>query len=233
MRIAIVSDIHGNLLALEAVIADLEAHGADEVWCGGDLGWGGPWAAECIERVRAAAWPTVRGNTDVWIAGEAQTPHVADDRRQEHKAQVEAMAAAHAIDPELARWLVSLPLGHAGDGSILLVHGTPETPFAAPEPDAQPAAFAPYQGRARLVVYGHVHKAFVRRLGDGTIVCNPGSVGLPKDGLDASYLIADQHGAEWTLRHRRVAFDRRAGLAEARRIGGPVGHTFTAALGPS
>jgi predicted phosphodiesterase len=217
VRIAVLSDIHGNLPALEAVLADIEKLGVDEVWCGGDVAWGGPWAHECIARVREAGWPTVRGNTDVWITGDPQTVTTAEDR-----AELEGMAQAHAISPDDARWLVSLPLGHSGPGSLLLVHATPQSAFAGPMPDAPAAEFAPYEGQAAIVVYGHVHRAFVRRLVDGTIVCNTGSVGFPMDSDSGCYLVIDRNGPEWTLVHRRVHFDGDLVLAEARRRGGPI-----------
>ena len=228
MRIAVVSDIHGNLLALDAVMSDLERQGVDAVWCGGDLGWGGPWAGECIARVRAAGWPTVRGNTDVWITGDPQT--IEDPKRREH---FETVARSHAIDADDAQWLLSLPLGHSGPGSILLVHGTPQSPFTAPQPDDPAAEFEPYVDQAALVVYGHVHKAFVRRLADGTLVANTGSVGLPMDGDTACYLLIDTTGPELTLAHRRVPFDRRAGIAQAKAMGGPVGEMFLELSGVS
>lgn len=217
MRLAVLSDIHGNLVALDAVVKDLERLDPDAVWCGGDLAWGGPWAGECIARVREAGWQTVRGNTDIWITGDPQTVTSPEDR-----AHLESLAAAHAISDDDARWLLSLPLGQTGPGSVLLVHGTPESPFVGPLPDAEPAEFAPYEGRATMVVYGHVHRAFVRRLADGTIVCNAGSVGFPMDADSACYLILDQNGPEWTVLHRRVDFDRRSVVSEARRLGGPI-----------
>jgi protein phosphatase len=217
MRIAVVSDIHGNLPALEAVVKDLEQQSVDEVWCGGDVAWGGPWASECIARVRAAGWPTVRGNTDVWITGDPQTVEAPDDR--EH---VRSMAEAHALSDDDARWLIGLPLGHSGPGSLLLVHGTPQSPFVGPMPDAPAAEFEPYEDTAAIVVYGHVHRAFVRRLTDGTIVCNAGSVGFPMDADSACYLVIDRNGPDWTLIHRRVAFDRSLVLDEGRRRGGVI-----------
>jgi predicted phosphodiesterase len=218
MRIAIVSDIHGNLVALDAVLTDIESESVDQVWCGGDLAWGGPWGNECIALVRDAGWTTVRGNTDVWITGDPQTLE-----SEEARAELREMADAHAVSDDDARWLLSLPLGHSGPGSILLVHGTPKSPFDAPLPHSPAAAFAPYEGQAALVVYGHVHRAFTRRLSDGTIVTNSGSVGAPMDGETACYLLVEQSGPEWTLIHRRVPFDRHSAVAKAREVGGPVG----------
>ncbi|MEA2507550.1 MAG: hypothetical protein QOH48_2168 [Actinomycetota bacterium] len=226
MRVAVLSDIHGNLLALDAVMTDIETQHPDEIWCGGDLAWGGPWPSECINRVREAGWPTVRGNTDVWITGDPQTVEGEAEREQ-----MESVAKAHNISKEDAAWLLSLPVGHSGAGSLLLVHGTPQSPFTAPPPDAPAAEFTPYFGEAAVVVYGHVHKAFVRRLSDGTIVANPGSVGFPEDAETASYLLIDLEGAEWVLRIRRVSFDRRGALAQARAVGGPVADIYFAHTG--
>jgi predicted phosphodiesterase len=228
LRLAVLADIHGNLLALDAVMTDVEAHHPDEIWCGGDLAWGGPWPSECIARVREAGWPTVRGNTDVWITGDPQTVEGEDERRA-----VQQLGKAHGISEDDATWLLNLPLGHSGAGSILLVHGTPQSPFDAPMPDAPAGDFAPYVGQAAMVLYGHVHRAFVRRLSDGTIVCNPGSVGLPEDADTASYLLIDLEGPEWVLRIQRVPFDRRGAIAQARAVGGPVGESFLARVGSS
>lgn len=226
MRIAILSDIHGNLMALDAVMTDIETQTPDQVWCGGDLAWGGPWASECIERVRDAGWPTVRGNTDVWVAGDPQTVTSEEDRKE-----LAEIAAAHAISDDDARWLVNLPLGHTGPSGLLLVHASPDSPFNAPGPEAHPADFAAYEGRAQLIVYAHIHRAFVRRLKDGTIVANTGAVGFPMDGKTASYLLVDIDAPDVTLTHRRVEFDRRAGIAQAHTLGSPIADLFQKHLG--
>ncbi|MEA2452866.1 MAG: hypothetical protein QOG04_1576 [Actinomycetota bacterium] len=213
-------------MALDAVVTDIEKQGVDEVWCGGDIGWAGPWASECIARVRDYGWPSVRGNADVWITGDPQTITDTEQRKT-----FEAIAEQHAISDDDAKWLVSLPLGHSGPGSLLLVHGTPKSPFEAPQPDAPAIEFEPYEDQAGLVVYGHVHKAFIRKLRGETLVANSGSVGLPLDGDTACYLIIDAQGPEVTLIHRRVAFDRRAGIAQAKIMGGPAEELFLKLLG--
>ena len=225
MRIAVLADIHGNLPALEAVVADIGRQSPDEVWCGGDIAWGGPWAKECIAVVRDEGWKTVRGNTDVWITGDPQTVDSAEQR-----AELQEVAEAHAIDESDAQWLVNLPLGHAGPASVLLVHGTPETPFTAPEPEAPAADFQVYEGQAALIVYGHVHQAFARRLREGTLVANTGAVGLPKDGHTASYLVIDQNGPDIMLRHRRVAFDIDGAIDAARARSGRVAERFVESM---
>ncbi|MDQ3985734.1 MAG: metallophosphatase family protein [Actinomycetota bacterium] len=221
MRVAILSDIHGNLPALEAVVADVKHQSPDQIWCGGDLAWGGPWPSECIARVRDSGWTTVRGNTDVWITGDPQT--IQDNKKRK---EVADLAAAHEISDLDAQWLLNLPIGHNGPGSVLLVHGTPHSPFEAPEPDAPVGEFGIYEGKASLVVYGHVHIAFSRRLSEGTLVSNPGAVGLPKDGPTASYLLVDQKGPDLLLSHRRVGFDIDAAISEAKNKGGLVAESF-------
>lgn len=225
MRIAILSDIHGNLPALDAVLADVAEQAPDDVWCGGDLAWSGPWGAECIARVRSEGWVTVRGNTDVWLTGDPQGVSEGEERDE-----LQAMASAHGISEDDARWLIGLPIGHTGSGSILLVHARPDTPFDAPMPDAPAADFRPYEAQAAVIVYAHVHRAFVRRLADGTIVCNTGSVGLPMDGSTASYLIIDRVGPDLLLHHRRVSFDVEACIAGGRSLGGVIGERFIEAM---
>lgn len=225
MRIAILGDIHGNLPALEAVVADLEKQEVDQVWCSGDIGWGAPWASECIAIVREAGWTTVKGNTDVWITGDPQTI-VEESQRQE----LYDLAEAHAISREDAEWLINLPIGHSGAGSILLVHATPESPFNAPEPTAPSAEFLVYEGGAALVVYGHIHEAFIRRMSAGTLVANAGAVGLPKDGPMPSYLIVHRGGTDLLLRHRRVPFDIDDAIKRAEDKGGKLADRYIEAM---
>ena len=224
MRVAVVSDIHGNLVALDAVMKDISEQGVDEVWCGGDLAWGawpGDWANECISRVRDLGWKTVKGNTDIWLTGDPQTLTSPEARTAN-----EEMARLHGISTEDARWLVNLPVGHAAPGSVLLVHARPDTPFDAPGPQAPAGDFEPYQDQAALVIYGHVHHAFVRRVNDGTVVANTGSVGVPLDSPSPCYMVLDQNGPNWTIVHRRVAYDREQAVEKARQLDTPVVDTF-------
>lgn len=204
-------------MALDAVMTDLDKQSPDAVWCGGDIGWGGAWATECIQRVREAGWTTVKGNTDIWITGDPQT--IEDEETRKNFIE---MAAIHDVSEDDANWLLNLPLGYSPAGSVLLVHGTPQSPFVGPLPDAPSVEFAPYEDKAQVVVYGHVHRAFVRRLASGTIVANSGSVGLPFDDDTACYLLIDRDGADITLTHRRVAYDRRATIAQLKRTPDPV-----------
>src|SRR2546423_5091735 len=111
MRLAVVSDIHGNLPALEAVLADLEKVRPDAVVLGGDLALGGPHPVEVVDRLRQLGWPSVLGNTDEAL----------DEQRLPEKlhATFVGMAAARTremLGPERVDWLTNLPLEWRGDG---------------------------------------------------------------------------------------------------------------------
>src|SRR5947209_1572295 len=140
MRVALVSDIHGNLTALEAVIADLDRRGADLVVHGGDLALMGPRPAEVIDRVRELGWRGVVGNTDelLWRPAEHQ--------RQLERTPVLAALLALLFDTyapdtrervgeERLAWLAALPAEHQTD-ELTVVHAQPGDLWRAPTPDA-------------------------------------------------------------------------------------------------
>ena len=200
MRLAIVSDIHGNMPALEAVLADLDHVHPDAVVLGGDLALGGPHPVEVVDRLRALGWPSVLGNTDDAL-DESRLPEAA------RKGFVGPPAARtrEMLGPERTAWLTGLPLRWSGDG-IAVVHATPDDCWAIVPHDASDdemrKAFAPLD--AKIAVYGHLHHAFVRDLGDGLIVVNSGSLSLSLDGdVRASYVVIDDGHVE----HRRVEYD--------------------------
>jgi putative phosphoesterase len=209
MRVAVVSDIHGNLTAFEAVVADLRRQAPDLVVHGGDLALMGPRPAEVIDRVRELGWPGVVGNTDelLWRPGEHQ--------RQLERAPVLASLLALLFDayaPDTrarlgdARlaWLAALPAEHRTD-QLTIVHAQPGDLWRAPAPDASDTELSSTYAslEADQVAYGHIHRPFVRVI-DGTTIANTGSVGMPWDGDPrASYLLIDGGVAEIV----RVAYD--------------------------
>lgn len=228
MRLAIVSDIHGNLTALEAVIADVERRGVDHIVQGGDLALGGAQPAEVIDRVRELRWPGILGNTDelLWRPEQRSV--------QERKApklrdllgllfDEYAPATRELLGHERLAWLRRLPAEHR-EGELMLVHASPGDLWRAPLPDAEdPELAAIYEPcDAGLVVYGHIHRPYVRRL-DRLTVANSGSVGSPFDGdARASYLLVDSAGVE-VIRvqydvEREVAVLLRSGYPDASRI---------------
>jgi putative phosphoesterase len=199
MRLAIVSDIHGNLTAFDAVVRDLERRGVTRVIHGGDLALGGCAGAEVIDRVRELGWPGVVGNTDelLW-------------RPEEHEHQVRRAprlrpllrllfdeygpATRAALGEQRIAWLRELPAEHRSDG-VAIVHASPGDLWRAPLPDSDDAELAAtYRPlAAATVVYGHIHRPYVRRL-DGLTVANSGSVGNPLNGdARAAYTLLE-HG---------------------------------------
>ncbi len=207
MRLAIVSDIHGNRGALDAIIRDLRTTAPDLVLHGGDLADGGGSPVEVVDRVRDLGWPGIAGNTDEMLfdraafdAFAAQVPHL-----QALWSVVREMAefSRQALGSERLAWLRSLPRVHDEEG-MSLVHASPQSLWRAPAHTASDGEFDVYRTLGKpLVVYGHIHRPFVRQL-EGLTVANTGSAGLPYDGdTRASYLVID--GGIPTI--RRVEYD--------------------------
>ena len=208
MRIAVVSDIHANLTALEAVIADLRTMGADLVVQGGDLVNAGPRPAEVIDRVREMGWPGVYGNTDemLWM------PHrVSETLQDPQRHRIRDLLLTHTIPQMLAAiggdrlaWLKSLPRRWSGEG-VSVVHAVPDDVWPAVPASAADDELERVYGvlQSAHVVYGHIHCPFVRRVSGFTVI-NAGAVGLSFDGdRRASYALIDGEQAEI----RRVDYD--------------------------
>ena len=198
MRVAIVSDVHGNLTALDAVVVDIQRQTPDLVLHGGDLALMGGQPAEVIDRVRELGWPGVVGNTDevLWKPEE--------QARQEERApklgavlklifEQYAPATRALIGEQRVRWLRQLPAEHRL-GDLVLVHAAPGDLWRATAPDAEDAQLsAVYEPLdAATAVYGHIHRPYTRSAGAGLTVANSGSVGMPWDGdARASYLLVE------------------------------------------
>ena len=210
MRIAIVSDIHGNLAALEAVLTDLKVAAPDLVVQGGDLALGGHQAAEVVNRVRELGWPGVVGNTDevLWSdQSRAALQQSAPKLGSLLKLILdEAAATAELLGPERIAWMRTLPEKWTSNGGeVAVVHASPGNLWRAPGPQADDAELANVYGSlgARVAVYGHIHRPYVRAL-PALTVANSGSVGSPYDGDPrAAYLLID----EGRPSVRRVAYD--------------------------
>jgi putative phosphoesterase len=207
MRIAIVSDIHGNLTALEAVIADLKKVSADLIVQGGDL-VGGSRNAEVIDLVRERGWPGVYGNAEemLWMP-EQITRNVPGP--QFHRMRKVVLTETipfigQAIGEERLDWLRSLPRRWAHD-DVTVMHAGPDDVWHSPWSNASDEELEGFYGplQCRAVVYGHIHHAFVRRLSKFT-VANSGSLSFSYDGDPrAAYVLID--GDEIII--RRVEYD--------------------------
>jgi len=175
MRLAVIADVHGNLPALEAVLADIARRGVDAAVNLGDLVSGPLWPRESLALQRKSGIPALRGNHDRWVAlggGGASDRH-----------------ARESLDEEGAAWLGALPMRLEPAPGILAFHACPEDDNAylmeevlggrlVPAP-AEAAASRLSTVTAGLVFCGHSHLAALRQLPDGRQILNPGSVGCP------------------------------------------------------
>jgi predicted phosphodiesterase len=208
MRIAIVSDIHGNRTAFEAVLADLRQTSPDLIFHGGDLCHAGSSPAEIVDRIRDLGWPGVLGNTDEMLF---EPESLEEFARQTPKLQplcatMREMAnvTRELLGEERLAWLRGLPRVH-NQGTLALLHASPESLWRAPMPEASDqeleSAYKPL-GRP-VVVYGHIHRSYIRRV-SSIIVANSGSVSLSYDGdRRAAYLLLHDSTPEI----RRVEYD--------------------------
>jgi predicted phosphodiesterase len=188
--------VHGNLRALEAVVADLRLTSPDLVLQAGDTAVLGPRPAEVVDRLRELAWPAVGGNTDEMLwepAVRAEQERRAPKLRAWLDVLFDVLGpwAAERLGDERVGWLRAQP-AERRTGDLRVLHASPGDLWRAPMPDAGDAELAATYGTdAPVVVYGHVHRPFVRAL-RGLTVANSGSVGLPWDGDPrAAYVLVD------------------------------------------
>jgi predicted phosphodiesterase len=213
MRVAIVSDIHGNRTAFEAVLADLRQTSPDLILHGGDLADAGGSPEEIVDRIRDLAWQGVAGNGEEALA----TPEALEAFASQSSAPPglwvvirEMMAATRALlGDERIEWLRALPRVHNED-RIALVHASPESAWRSPGLSASDAELNAVYGPLRrpIAVYGHIHRPYIRRLPSPEdaqlLVANAGSVSLSYDGdRRASYLLLD----DFEPAIRRVEYD--------------------------
>ena len=206
MRVAVLSDIHGNLIALDACLADLVSQGgADAIIAAGDLCMDGPRPKKTLQRLEEVGAQCVRGNTDRYIAGigeeqfsSTETVQLAWTRKQ--------------LGEKWLSWMRELPFAlRVGDedNQLLIVHANPTNDEDQVWPDADEATLTRLIGeeRARTIAFGHVHLPYVRQWHDRMLV-NVASAGLPKDGDPrACYAIFTAREGGWEVKHRRIVFD--------------------------
>ena len=219
-RVALFSDVHGNLRALDACLADLaEQGGADVVAGAGDYCMDGPRPRAVLERLGEIGAVCVRGNTDRYIAEPDASRDDADDEAA-LAWQREALGAEH-----VAR-LRELPFARRfGDGpdALLVVHANPKTDDEHVWPDAADDRLERLTADVpeRTIAFGHLHLPYARVWRDRLLV-NVASAGLPKDGDPrAGYAILTKRSGGWEVKHRRVAFDVERVAREIERSGMP------------
>jgi predicted phosphodiesterase len=233
VRLAVVSDIHGNLPALEAVLAEIGRERIERVVNLGDIVSGPLWPRETAARLRALDWPTIRGNH------ERQLLAPAGDRMGAADA-----FARHRLDTDDLRWLAALPPTLDLGAGIWCCHGTPdsdlgyflETVTPDLDRDGSPgvrAATAPEVAArlggivSALVLCGHTHMPRAMQSG-ATLVVNPGSVGLPAfddnhahthrmetGSPHARWALVERTAAGWQVQQRLTAYDWQAAARRA------------------
>jgi putative phosphoesterase len=197
MRIAIFSDVHGNLPALDAVLADIRARQPDAVYCLGDLVGYAPFPNEVVERVRQQAIPTIMGNYDDGVGFERDDCGCAyrDEEEKRRGDQSLAWTKAHvtADNKTFLRTLKSEIRFEADGRRVLLVHGSPRRINEYLFEDRPLSSFQRLaaSSNADIVVYGHTHKPYTKAVA-GVLFLNAGSIGKPKDGnWRACYAVLD------------------------------------------
>ena len=213
MRLAIISDVHGNLPALEAVHAEIRRSAPDFIVNLGDCVSGPLWPKETAQYLIAENWPTVTGNHDRIVAGTQAAEMEAVDR-----------FAYEALSEAQLAWVSALPACLTLEDDILLCHGAPSSDETFLLEEDGGDHFFPSNERqirtklgdvdARLVLCGHTHTPRVACLSDRTIIVNPGSVGIQAfPGLTATgspharYAIATFAAGDWSFTQHALQYN--------------------------
>jgi diadenosine tetraphosphatase ApaH/serine/threonine PP2A family protein phosphatase len=231
MRVAVVSDVHANLHAFEAVLAAVDADPVDRLWCLGDVVGYGPKPNECCELARARASLCLCGNHDLAVRGTLDLAEFSGD------AAVAAAWTRTVLHADAREWLDGLEPQGTAEG-VSLFHGSARDPVWEYVLSDEAAIATLLSTDAPLVLVGHSHVALevalrgselaggpapngtVVALGEARRLLNPGSVGQPRDGdPHAAYLVLDLDARTATF--RRVAYDVERTQAEMRDAGLP------------
>jgi diadenosine tetraphosphatase ApaH/serine/threonine PP2A family protein phosphatase len=204
---ALLYDIHGNLPALDAVIADARSQGAEEFVLGGDYALAGAFPVECVERIETLSGAWIRGNTERWLEDPSDVP---DDELLHHLIEY----CRDRLGGGRVEGLFGLPASLSLDGA-LVCHASPhdDTLTFMPEPtDADHELLA--HTEESVIFFGHSHIQFTRAAEGDRLLVNPGSVGLPFDGDRRAAYALWRGGRDVQL--RRVDYDSDAYAAAIR-----------------
>ncbi len=221
MRIAVISDIHGNCFALDRALEDIRQQGIEQIVCLGDAIQGGAQPAETVQRLRELDCPVVMGNADDWLLTGVETS--TNETVSEQQLAVRAWSLAQLSEEDVAfirqfQPTIEIPL-EAGK-KMLCFHGSPRSYDDILLPDTPEEAWKQFLGgfEATLLTGGHTHTQQLRRLGlSNAWYFNPGSVGfaynwqLPEDQFRADpwaeYAIVASEGENIGVTFRKIPFD--------------------------
>ena len=185
MELAILSDIHGNLVALDTVIAELAHRSIDQIICLGDVAASGPQPHEVIDSLMGSGWPIVRGNADAWLLHPER--YTGEDPFYQRIDEIDAWCESQLTGQDKAFLATFKPVIEVGlgDGLHLLgYHGSPRSDqefVTATTPDQIiHEIFGEFP--QHIFVGGHTHQQMLRRYRDAVLL-NPGSVGLPYETM--------------------------------------------------
>lgn len=241
-RTALISDTHGNAVALRAVLAELDDDGVERAVCLGDVVQGGPEPEVCVELLADRGWPVVLGNADAFVldpaAAESSSESVTERQLAVREWTHGRLTSAQRDRIGASASTVSADLG---DGrSLLACHATPASYDPVVLPNASEAEFRnAFDGTgADVVACGHIHLPYIRRIGS-TIVLNPGSIGLGYDHHQDPEAIRFDPWAAWavvsaekgrlSVDFRRTPFDVTAVVEAYRASGMPHADEYAAA----
>jgi predicted phosphodiesterase len=232
MRIAVISDVHGNVPALDAVLADLAKQAPDEVIVGGDLVGRGPEGSRVVAAIRARGWPCVRGNHEDYLLAFRRGNVPAPWLHTREWAASRWMAAE--LDAPAVSWIAALPdnVRSTLAPEVLVVHGSPRSNNEGLGAWSSDGFLEERLSEidASVLVCAHTHRPMERRLGGGVVV-NVGAVGLPFNrDRRAQYAILRRDGADWQIDFRQVEYDLAAILARYESTGFAAAGGITALL---
>lgn len=213
MKIAVFSDIHGNIFALEAVLKDIERHRPEVTVCLGDLVGYNPFPNEVVQKIRSLAIPTIMGNYDQGVGFDLDDCGCAY-RSSEEKARghISLTWTRKVVNPENKAFLRNLLSRYEIKHSayhLLFVHGSPRRINEYLFPDRPDSSFLHMMQNeeANVLVCGHTHIPFAREVGTLKVI-NDGSVGLPKDGNWKAYWALIEIEEGFKVSFQRSSYDR-------------------------
>ncbi len=229
-KLAIISDLHGNLPALEATLKDIAGHDIQNILCLGDVASFGPQPKETLLRIQALNCPMVIGNSDIELLELTQAATPEEENLWFADVKHWCSEQLDELDKEFIRTFKSSLTLNLDGLSILAYHGSPKSYndlITATTPDEELQVF--FEGTsANVYVGGHTHEQFIRRYGEARIM-NPGSVGLPfimkgSDGLNicvAEYALLEVIDDQPNVTFRRIRYDLNSLEATAQKSGIP------------
>ena len=209
MKYAFISDIHGNAVALEAVLHHLQHLNIDQIYVLGDICFRGPEPKRALELVRSLQAKVIKGNADEWIVRGVMAGEVPEQALEMmNKERDWSVSQLNETDIEYLKNLPEDLKIETNNGNLIhAFHATPADLFEIVQQNGPIAEKIMIMQEASMYVYAHIHNPFVTYR-DGKCVANLGSIGLPFDGQPlASFLVVEEVGEQLRVYNERVPYD--------------------------